>query len=43
MRSFSVFFAATLCTVSYAQSTQHVLGSADLFGNSYQCNNGKQT
>ncbi|KAH6843570.1 hypothetical protein B0T12DRAFT_334793, partial [Alternaria alternata] len=40
MRTSWLLFAVAYCTTSYSQGTQQMLGSLDLLGNSYKCENG---
>lgn len=41
MRTSWLLFVFAFCTTSYSQGTQQMLGSLDLLGNSYKCENGK--
>jgi hypothetical protein len=43
MRSSWLLFVLAFCTTGYSQGTQQMLGSLDLLGSSYKCENGKST
>ncbi|RYN17698.1 hypothetical protein AA0112_g11953 [Alternaria arborescens] len=43
MKTSWLLFVCAFCTTSYSQGTQEMLGSLDLLGNSYKCENGQST